>query len=176
MKIILQYESEHNDEDFRIFGSDTAVRTFQRSKIWAADGTFYSTPKEFSQIYIIHRIFFIKSIPLIYILMKSQTEKSYTVAFNKIKSTIKTEPEYIITDFELSAFNDFKNVYTNSNLSGCYLYFTQIIVRLMNKEKILQKYKSDNSFKKYVKFIMILAYIPIEKVNDEFKKLKKIHE
>ncbi|KAG0438517.1 hypothetical protein DMUE_3037 [Dictyocoela muelleri] len=43
----------------------------------------------------------------------------------------------------------------------------------MNKEKILQNYKSDNNFKKYVKFLMILAYIPIEKVNDEFKKLKK---
>lgn len=75
------------------------MKILGKCDVWLADGTFYSSPKGYRQMFIIHGYYFQKSLPLIYILMKEKTISIYSAIFSKLKSIIENQPKQIITDF-----------------------------------------------------------------------------
>ncbi|KAG0436636.1 hypothetical protein DMUE_4121 [Dictyocoela muelleri] len=75
-------------------------------------------------------------------------------------------------DFEISFFNAVRNVFPDIETRGCNFYFSQIVVKFIYENKILPFYKNADNFKTFVKYLMILAFVPEEKVEEEFTNLK----
>ncbi|KAG0434997.1 hypothetical protein DMUE_4940 [Dictyocoela muelleri] len=73
--IFLQYSDLNNGEKLMIFITNENLNILSKSKVWLGDGTFYTAPNNYSQIYIIHGLYFVKILPLCYILMENKKRK-----------------------------------------------------------------------------------------------------
>ncbi|KAG0428311.1 hypothetical protein DMUE_5833 [Dictyocoela muelleri] len=133
----------------------------------------YSYPKEYYQIYIIYCFSFNKFIPAAYFMMKSKTQNASTLIFTKISKMINNSPKLLIIDFEIAVFNVASYVFKNIEIRGCNFHFNQIIVKFMNINGLRMEYNRNSDFKKYVKYLSILAFIPENKVKIEYKKAKR---
>ncbi|KAG0442365.1 hypothetical protein DMUE_0324 [Dictyocoela muelleri] len=172
-KKFLQFESDISCKNgYLIFATDENLNNLKKCKTWLADGTFYSSPKSFSQLFIIYGYFFNKTLPFIYILMKSKTGSSYIEIFKKIKFLLKQSPENFIIDFEMGIYNAINTIFFyNTKLYGCNFHFNQIFIRFLNDQKIIDFYKEDKNFKMYVKYLLLLAFVPPDKIQEEFQKI-----
>ncbi|KAG0423367.1 hypothetical protein DMUE_6155, partial [Dictyocoela muelleri] len=49
-----------------------------------------------------------------------------------------------------------------------------LIVKFLKKNNLLKFYNIDNNFKMFVKYLLILAYVPEKSIEIEFEKIKKL--
>ncbi|KAG0440613.1 hypothetical protein DMUE_1608 [Dictyocoela muelleri] len=100
-KLFLQYYNETPEKNqFYIFSTENNLQLLKRSNVWMVYETFYSSPKGLAQVYIIYSNAFDKTIPAIYVLMKSKTENVKKIVFDKIEELINIGPKMFIIDFE----------------------------------------------------------------------------
>ncbi|KAG0437908.1 hypothetical protein DMUE_3413 [Dictyocoela muelleri] len=178
-ELFLQFDSGINDEErIILFHTDLNSNIFLKSKVWLVDGTFYTAPNDYEQILILHCSYFSKIIPLIYVIMKRKNTNSYDKVFSYLTAkTINASPDYIISDFESALYNSIKNNFKSSILNGCNFHMTQIIMRYLSSSHLMYLYKENNEFRKSVKYLIILSYLPEEEVigkfNILFEKIKR---
>ncbi|KAG0440202.1 hypothetical protein DMUE_1911 [Dictyocoela muelleri] len=170
-ELFLQYINNSNENGLIIFSTEYNLNILKKSKIWLCDATFYTSPQDYSQIYIIHGTYFNKILPLCYVIMKNRTENSYKLLFDIVKSKINMEPQYIVVDFELAQYNAIWHTFTNTVINGCVFHYSQIIVRYLQKTNILSKYSNDSDFRKFVKYMIYLSYVPTNRVLCEYNKI-----
>ncbi|KAG0441324.1 hypothetical protein DMUE_1133 [Dictyocoela muelleri] len=82
------------------------------------------------------------------------------------------QPKYIIRDFEKAPMSEFIKIFKNTKIYNCYFHFTQIIWRFVKKNGLVNKYKSNNEFRNYVKMILSIAFVPKDKQLQEYDRLK----
>ncbi|KAG0439104.1 hypothetical protein DMUE_2662 [Dictyocoela muelleri] len=98
----LQYDSGKDDDSrIIIFYTDELIKLFSRTNCILCDGTLKTSPRGFSQLLVIHIMFFNKRIPVVYALMKRKDIYSYEIIFSELKKRISNYEEYLVTDFEL---------------------------------------------------------------------------
>jgi len=97
----------HNDADNNIicFSTDTNIKKMTECSKITADGTFYSCPNPFLQVFCIHGLANNVFIPLMFFLLPNKLQTSYERAFSflleKIKSlNLNFAPDSIRVDFE----------------------------------------------------------------------------
>ena len=138
-----------------------------------ADGTFKVCPKEFLQLYVLHRKIFSKVYPLVYILLKTKKENDYSRAFNIIfEKQDLTFPEYIIIDFEFAAYIAFKKA-IKSMIYFFLFHFGQCIFRKLQKYCLAKEFLHTTEFRFFVICITSLAFVPSEFVEAEYQKILK---
>lgn len=72
-------------------------------KEWNFDGTFYTVPALFYQLFTLLGFYRGHSFPLIFTLMTSKSQKLYDLAMQKVKELIPNlNPEQAMGDFESS--------------------------------------------------------------------------
>ncbi|KAG0437482.1 hypothetical protein DMUE_3662 [Dictyocoela muelleri] len=174
-KLFLQYDNGSDKRRIIIFYKDENLKILENSKILLCEGTFYTAPKIFFLSFNNLPILLSKKIPVIYIIMQDKSEKSYEEAFNQIKTKIKKEPEFISIDFEMYLFNAFEKTFPCSYPRGCLFHLSQIISRKIKSESI-NFYNTDIIFKKIVKYCYFLAFVPLEKIEVEFDKTKRLSQ
>ena len=146
----------------------------KNSSICIADGTFKVCPKEYLQLYILHGKFFSNVYPLVYILMQTKKEKDYFSAFNTtIEHCNGIFPKYVIIDFEVAAFVAFKKANKNCVIYFCLFHFGQCIWRKLQKLGLSKDFLHNVEFRLFIKCFTSLAFVPVNSVEAEYKKLLK---
>lgn len=83
----LLYDSRHHEDGLPvifIFASQTGLQQLRQRDHWSADGTFWSTPKLFDQVYTIHANIGSSSIPAAYMLLQNRDEVTYKRALRAL--------------------------------------------------------------------------------------------
>jgi hypothetical protein len=86
-----------------MFYSNDSRSNLQNAKTWLVDGTYKVCPSPFYQLYTIHGFLFGRCYPLVYVLCKSKTKKSYLRIFSQLYFKNNDLPNNIIFDFEVAA-------------------------------------------------------------------------
>ncbi|CAF5060166.1 unnamed protein product, partial [Rotaria magnacalcarata] len=99
-----------------IFASIDDIKYLAYQKFWYADGTFYTSPSIFYQIYSIHAFDEGLSTPCAYALLADKSEETYydlfsTLIKNIIEISNMIKLEYITIDFEAAVKNVFYKHY-----------------------------------------------------------------
>ncbi|KAG0442258.1 hypothetical protein DMUE_0409 [Dictyocoela muelleri] len=129
---ILQIDTGINNFNrILFFTTKTNSMHLKNSKILYCDGTFYSCPKEFSQLYVIMpEVKFIK-VPLVFVFLKKKSKTSYLNVLKIIKKEINSEALKMITiDFEMAAFLEIKQIFTESKIQGCFFSFLSAFISI----------------------------------------------
>jgi hypothetical protein len=99
-----------------IFASENDIRYLSRRKFWYGDGTFYTSPSMFYQIYSIHAFDEGISTPCVFALLADKREETYhdlfSILMNKITQISNIiQLESITIDFELAVKNVFNKCF-----------------------------------------------------------------
>ncbi|KAG0436563.1 hypothetical protein DMUE_4159, partial [Dictyocoela muelleri] len=111
-----------------------------------------------------------------YILMKKRTMSAYIKAFNFLSKNIKKNPKYILIDFEMAAYQAISKTFPDSKVGGCFFHFSQNIWRKIQKLQLTSIYKNENNFRKLVKMMCALSFVPIKNLKDEIEKFQNYAE
>ena len=150
------------------------------------DGTFYSCPKKFYQLYNIigkdSKTGII--IPLVFIIMSNKSYELYFHIFENIKNlfvynniNIDFKDLYIMMDFEKGARRAIKTVFPQTHLLGCYFHFAKSLWNKAKKEGLTKKNLIKDtvilifSLKIYVLYLQNIENFFKEK--NEFKNMLK---
>jgi hypothetical protein len=142
--------------------------------VFLINGTFYCSPLELTQLYVIHCRLFKRYFPCLFCFLKNKEENSYSRLFEIIKRTLlPCGLRYIILDFEKAPINACKILSVNSKVLNCLFHFGQIIWRNIQKHGLTAIYKSDPRFRILIKSLMALSFLPLIKVKEGFQLIKQ---
>ncbi|KAG0437236.1 hypothetical protein DMUE_3805 [Dictyocoela muelleri] len=82
----LQYEKKCRHNRISIFYTFELLKILCNSEIICIDATFFTAPRDFSQLLILHGRFFKKNIPCVHAFMAKKNEDSYVEVFDFLKS------------------------------------------------------------------------------------------
>jgi len=178
--IILNEESKRQ-EKYILFTSIFQLKKINDCEQIFMDGTFYSCPKNFYQLYNI--IGKEKNtgiiIPIAFILMSHKSYSLYYHAFDNIKTLLlKNNIKYkegelkFMMDFEKSSRKAIKRVFPDSLLFGCFFHFTKALWNKAKKEGLCKKSKMKET---YVIIFAFKIFVFI-KEKEKDKYLKQIEE
>lgn len=170
--LFIQFDSGNKDDNrFVVFYTNSIINIIKNSKLFLCDSTFKICPKNFQQLFVLHTIYFNKRIPLIYILMEKKNKISYIKIFEYINKTFKISASQFITDFELPLVNSIKHVFKPMNVNGCLFHFGNIIWRRIQLMGYVRIYRQDFQYRKFIKKILLLAYVPTDDVKLAFSQI-----
>jgi len=173
----LLYDSKNNENwdinnRILIFTTNENLNILNDSEIWFADGTFKSVPNIYNQLYTIHGNIDCTVYPLIYILMCSKNENSYSEVLNQINILKPNlQPKAIVIDFEQAFIKSFKELYTDVKIHGCFFHFTQCLWRKLQSCGLKNRYSTDAIFSHEIKKLSALAFVPVDNVIFAFEEL-----
>ena len=111
-----------------IFASDFMLQKMKDVEQIQFDGTFYTVPSIFYQLFTILITFHGHCIPAMHILMQNKTEDLYTLVVLKIRELIPDfSPKIAVSDFEKAPRNVFTHFFPGMKVFGCWFHFTQAI-------------------------------------------------
>lgn len=163
---------DYQEDETRILGFATQEgrQRMATCRVFYADGTFKCCIKPFRQLYVIHGDMGDDNentniIPLVYVLLMSKTEKTYTTMLRLIKCQIPNwNPIKILIDFERAVITAVETVLPNTEIKGCYFHFCQALVKRAKKLKLTKK----RSHLKHLALCLALPLLPINMIDDAF--------
>lgn len=168
----LFYESKKDEKKLYIFTTYINLIHIKNSEILCCDGTFYSCPSEFNQLYTIQANIRGKFHPLLFCFMETKEKKSYDILFDFMKKNLtQLKAKIVIFDFEHAAFSSFHAFFPETTISGCFFHLSQIIWRKIQADRNVKLYKEDALFQKHIKMILSMAYVPNKNIEQESENL-----
>ncbi|KAG0435629.1 hypothetical protein DMUE_4630, partial [Dictyocoela muelleri] len=141
----LQYDNKCRRNRIIIFYTLELLKILCNSEIICIDATFFTAPKDFSQLLILHGRFFKKNIPRVRAFMAKKTRIHMLNFSIFLKSKGLQDPKNINIDFEIGLYNSLHKCFPLTKLEGCLFHLSQIIVRYL-KPNFINKYKNDQQF------------------------------
>jgi hypothetical protein len=154
-----------NGEKILLFFSDFAINYAKKSKTFLIDGTFKSVPRQYYQLLTIHTHIYGKTIPTIFALLSSKTEKIYLRLFKLVKST-GINMDRVVIDLELALKNALEKTFNPIEILFCNFHFVQCLWRRLQSIGLSGLYKNDIKFARVIRMYLNLAFFPMKAVSE----------
>ena len=133
------------------------------------DGTFYTSPTQFTQLYTLHAMVVMYS--LVFGLLPGKSEEIYYRYFNLLKITCQQHqlqliPHIFLTDFQTVTRNSAPRAFTQATLKSCFFHYTQCIWRKTQKLGLATAYRDNDNIRLFVRQAAVLPLVPPELVED----------
>ena len=160
-----------NDERILIFSTQQNLTHFTAADIIYGDGTFYTCPDVFTQLYTFHTYVDGTMYPLVYALLPGKSETVYTKFLTLLKQAcdqhqLQLQPSTIFLDYEIAIRNAAYRIFPGITAKGCFFHYTQCIWRKTQDTGLQIHYKNNNHIKTLVRRAAVLPLVPIEHVQD----------
>ncbi|CAF1611018.1 unnamed protein product [Rotaria magnacalcarata] len=148
-----------------IFASIDDIKYLAYQKFWYADGTFYTSPSIFYQIYSIHAFDEGLSTPCVYALLADKSEETYydlfsTLIKNIIEISNMIKLEYITIDFEVAVKNVFYKHYPHIQVKGCLFHYGKALVQNFMKLNLKTPFQEDEFSRNWFRSFAAIALLP----------------
>lgn len=173
MDFLVSDVGRDSEDRIVILGDRNLINGLERSAVWLADGTFKKCPSLFFQLYTIHFELSAGINPTaLYCLLPDKSSATYTRLLQEVKSIIpNATPEVILTDFERSAMNAFRDAYPSSQVTGCYFHLCQSVLRKVSELGMRPAYDNNDELRGVVRCLPALAFVPLDEVVESFYEL-----
>ncbi|XP_060071015.1 uncharacterized protein LOC132550930 [Ylistrum balloti] len=162
---------DDNRDNSRIlaFATTSNLEILSTATTLYCDGTFYTCPRFFSQLYTIHAMIDNQMHPLVFTLLPGKSQLLYTRFLEK--STMKERqlqlnPTVIFMDFESAAQNAAKSISQGITVKGCFFHFTQCIWRKTQQLGLHTYYRDNEDIHRLVRHAAVLPLIPPQRIED----------
>ena len=152
-----------------IFMSNKMASLVKVCKHISFDGTFYIVPKIFYQLFTIFCFYHEHTIPVIHILMTNKSEELYSACLKVVFEIIPDfEPNFAVSDFEDAPRNAFQKQVPGIQITGCLFHYTQAIWNRVRKAGLVNIYRTNFDFIKWLRCIMALPLLPQKEISSTF--------
>jgi len=162
-KQFLLFDNENNT--IIVFASPEEMLELSKSVKWCMDRTFFTCPKEFYQVYIIHACIKNTSVPCVYALLQRKTKDIYVELLSTLRSMLsELKLKTISIEFEQSMIQAIELVFIDVNIQCCYYHLSQSIWRKVQNIGLATKYKENENVRQIVGMLKGLALLPLKYV------------
>ena len=149
-----------------IFSSKSQIEKVANSSIILGDGTFYSAPHPFLQLYTIHAQCSGKMLQLIFFLLTNISVNTYKKMFEEFSLILQENqfdfnPQTFLIDFEQGAKQAFLDVFPNGNIKHYLFHFGQSLWRKLQNICLQQTLQY-----KIALWFFALPLVPKDKIYD----------
>ena len=135
------------------------------------DGTFYTCPDLFTQLYTLHAFVDGAIYPLVYALLPGKSHTIYTRFLNLLKETcrqhgIELQPTTLFIDYETAVRNAAYTVFPGITIKGCFFHYTQCIWRKTQATGLQIHYKTNDDINRLVRRAAVLPLLPMQNIED----------
>ena len=149
------------DEYAFIFISNTILNRLGSVQEIFFDGTFFTTPSMFHQLFSIQGIFGDSCLPIVHALTTCRTEELYMAILEKLlELNTAFSPVTIMGDYEQASQNAFRRCFPDADIGGCIFHFARAIWRKAQKLGLADTYKTAPEFQILLKRLMSLPFVP----------------
>lgn len=156
---LLVNDSDHN---IVIFSAPKNLKFLVKCDALLMDGTFYSCPKLFYQLFTIHGIKNGVYVPLIFCLLPNKMEATYERTLRYVQRHLPVEycPPTALIDFEEAIHAAFKQVWPNSAVRGCRFHLGQAWHRKIQALGLAKLYREKSDEGSYLRTFFGLPFLP----------------
>ncbi|CAF1249125.1 unnamed protein product [Adineta steineri] len=162
-----------------IFASQNDIEYLAYQKFWYGDGTFYTSPSIFYQIYSIHTFDEGLSTPCVFALLPDKFESTYLDLFSilikkimEISNIIRLE--CITIDYELAVKNVFCKHFPHVEVKGCLFHYGQALFRKFVSLNLTTPFKEDESLRLWFRSFAAIALLPETDMDEAIEYLRSI--
>ncbi|XP_060078201.1 uncharacterized protein LOC132557697 [Ylistrum balloti] len=135
------------------------------------DGTFYTCPNIFHQIYTIHIEIDGSMYPVVYSLLPGKSQHIYTRFFTLLKTFmadnhLPMSPDTVFVDFETAVHNAIRTVFPGTDIKGCFFHYTQCVWRKALMTGLQLPYRDNEDIRRLVRRAAVLPLVPEQQVED----------
>ncbi|XP_076094650.1 uncharacterized protein LOC143065150 [Mytilus galloprovincialis] len=135
------------------------------------DGTFYSCPSTFYQLYSLHSFVDGAMYPLVFALLPGKDQVTYNRFFQLLKdycqnNQLQLQPETIVLDYETAAHNAASTVFPGITKKGCFFHYTKCIWRKTQECGLQVPYSNNEDIHRLVRRAAVLPMVPTDEVED----------
>lgn len=154
-----------------LFGTDSNLRHLCNAEKIFCDGTFYSSPQQFLQIYTLHANVEGQMFPLIYGLLPNKSKTTYSRMFRLLRHAatvrgLSLNPNCLQLDYEKAVHRAACEVFPDVSIKGCFFHYTQCIWRKVQNLGLATIYQSDPDLYKFVRRAAVLPLVPQTLIDD----------
>ena len=155
-----------------IFFSDNMATTLSEVEDVYFDGTFYTVPSQFYQLWTIFGRFQRHVLPVIHCILTSKKEELYTAILAKVHELIpQLIPLHGMSDWEKGARNAVKKQFPGIYLRGCHFHYSQSIWRKVQKLGLSNVYHSNQNFRTLIRAFMSVPFLAAEQILSTYNQL-----
>ena len=164
-----------------IFATVDNLIDLSTADTWYMDGTFYSSPAYFAQVYSIHALLNGHMTPLVYALLPNKSQDTYErfltlLQDRAFEKNVPLNPETIMMDYEMAAWRASEKVF-NVSVKGCFFHYTQCVWRKVQSVSLVNEFRDNDDIKRLVRRAAALPLVPVNKVEDAwFETLEECEE
>lgn len=174
-KFIHFTETDLHGKKMIILFNEQNISHLENTSTLICDGTFFASPVNFKQIYVLHALIFNRYFPIIYVFLHDKSFSSYFGMFNTISRFIGKGKKFnLILDFELAAKKAATIIFPNVDIYYCNFHMGQSFYRNLQKHGLSILYNNNKKYNRYMKMILSLSYEKPEKVINKFDILKNL--
>jgi len=157
-----------------VFTTTRMLHVLQKSRCLYIDGTFRTAPHPYKQLLIVHGWHNGFIIPLVFCIAAGKSVGHYRQLLQHLKRAVfsktghRFRPLKCITDFEASLMTAMETEFPRCRLYGCYFHFCQSLWRHLQHSRLVHQYRTDASFRKCVRKVMAIAFLPVLLVRQNF--------
>ena len=153
------------------FATTESLQELANSDTFFCDGTFYTCPSLFYQIYSLHIKIDDIMTPVVYAFLPGKSQAVYTRFFSLLQDKMTDlgldfAPTSAVLDFEVAVHNSLKNLFPGINTKGCFFHFTQCIWRKAQSTGLQNPYRDNEDVRTLVRRAAILPLIPLDCIDD----------
>lgn len=172
----LQGEAVIGNDRILVYGLNEMFEKLCTSEEVLSDGTFYSAPQMFYQLYVFHFVTVDFSTPAIYALLPNKQKETYKILLNILKRmaivrNLEFKPLRYIVDFESGMIEAIKEELPRTRVSGCLFHLNQSIFRNLSDKGLREMYNSDQTFRMKIRKLMALPFLNRESIVDRYREI-----
>lgn len=179
-RTFLQADDGREDK-ILLFATDNSIMRACASQCVYMDGTFYTCPRLFYQLFTVHTEEQGKMFPLIFALLPDKSATTYERLFGLIKQRAQAlgldfSPPKVQTDFEQALLRAVRQSFPQARTLGCLFHYGQAIWRKIQALGGAVQYREENSVHSYFRRCAALTFIPLERQDEAWVQLQATAE
>ena len=126
--------NDGDDNKMLVFSTQRNLEHLVAADIVYGDGTFYTCPDIFSQLYTLHAMLDNVMYPLVYALLPGKSRDMYMRLFRHLRDVadqhqLQFNPRTLLVDYEAAVKRAAEEVFDDVSVKGCFFHYTQCIWR-----------------------------------------------
>lgn len=144
-----------------MFSTEKNLKFLVKCDFLLMDGTFYSSPALFSQVFVIFGKKKFVHVPLVFFLLPSKEEIAYERALRKLTVFLPTDytPDLVYVDFEKAIHNAVESVWRSTLIQGCRFHLGQSWFRRIQSLGLTKMYRSKTAEGSYLRVFFGLPFL-----------------